>query len=105
MRRIAMSKNVRSLQMAEVPSPKVDADVLKLELSASTSAHLLVGSIYVDLCTVSVRVANASVALTRLEFDLLVYLMRNASRVVSSQELMQQVVQSVYRRDYSVIRF
>jgi DNA-binding response OmpR family regulator len=42
--------------------------------------------------------------LTRLEFDILAYLMRHSPRVISQQELMHQVVHGVLKSDSSVLR-
>ena len=67
-------------------------------------ATLDAGAIHVDFRTFDVSANEQPVPLTRLEFDLLVYLIRRAGRVVGSEELMQQVVQSAYRKESSLIR-
>src|SRR4051794_3203242 len=75
--------------------------------SPSTSGDaptLTLGAIHVDLRTFAVRAAGTPLSLTRLEFDLLVYLMTNTDRVVCYQELVQNVIQGVYRKDSSLIR-
>jgi two-component system OmpR family response regulator len=58
----------------------------------------------VDLRGFAVFAGGLPLALTRLEFDLLVYLMRNADRVVCHEELVQQVIQGIYRKESSLIR-
>jgi DNA-binding response OmpR family regulator len=42
--------------------------------------------------------------LTRLEFDILAYLMEHADRVVSHEELVREVIGGVYHRESSLIR-
>jgi DNA-binding response OmpR family regulator len=69
---------------------------------AGATLHL--GRIHADLQTFTVSANERYVRLTRLEFDLLVYLMRHAGRVVSREELTQRVFQAVYRKDSSLIR-
>jgi DNA-binding winged helix-turn-helix (wHTH) protein len=44
------------------------------------------------------------VPLTRMQFDLLLYLVRHSDRVVSQQELIERVLGATYRADSSVIR-
>jgi DNA-binding response OmpR family regulator len=67
-------------------------------------ATLDAGIIHVNLRTFDVSTNERPVPLTRLEFDLLVYLIRNAGRVVCPEELMQHVVRSAYRKESSLIR-
>jgi len=62
------------------------------------------GTLHVDLRRFSVSANHVPISLTRLEFDLLVYLMRNEGRVVNVGELTREVVQTVYRKDSSLIR-
>jgi two-component system, OmpR family, response regulator len=76
-------------------------------ISPSTSGDpptLTLGAIHVNLRTFAVCAVNTPLSLTRVEFDLLVYLMRNADRVVSYPELVQQAIEGVYRKDSSLIR-
>ena len=79
-------------------------ELLTTSASVARATRLDAGPIQVDLRAFGVTVAGLPVPLTRLEFDLLVYLMRNADSVVVHQELMQQVVQGVYRKNSSLIR-
>src|SRR4029077_14494925 len=73
-------------------------------LVSADAPTLDAGPIHVDLRAFAVHMDSTPVALTRLEFDLLIYLMRNAGRVVSHQELVQQVIQGVYRKESSLVR-
>jgi DNA-binding response OmpR family regulator len=56
----------------------------------------------VDLYTVVMR--GRKVAVTPLEFDILLYLMQNSHRVVPQRELVQSVTRGVYRPDSSQVR-
>jgi DNA-binding response OmpR family regulator len=58
----------------------------------------------VDLATFEVHARARRIPLTRTEFDVLVYLMRNWHRVVSQQELVRQVIGGAHSSDSSVIR-
>ena len=52
---------------------------------------LQAGDVEIDLLTHSVSVRNTPIRLTPRQFDLLVYLVRNAGRTIPRQELLQQV--------------
>jgi DNA-binding response OmpR family regulator len=62
------------------------------------------GPVYLNLECFAAYVYGQAVALTRLEFDILAYLMRHVRRVVSHEELVKQVFHGVYRADSSLIR-
>jgi len=55
------------------------------------SVRLVVGDIVIDLYSRQVRMGGEEIHLTRLEFDLLVYLAKNAGRVVGYDELLEKV--------------
>jgi two-component system, OmpR family, response regulator len=63
-----------------------------------------VGTIELDLQRFRVSAAGQVVNLTRLEFDLLAYLVRNAPRVISQRELFENVVQTQQHLGSSLIR-
>jgi len=60
--------------------------------------------IFVNHLSFEVIANGRHVPLTRMEFDLLVYLMRHASRVVPHRELMEQVVRGSHQNDSSLLR-
>ena len=66
--------------------------------------RLQVGPLSVDFARFVVSVKDEPVALTRMEFELLAYLMRNADRVVSQKELVEEVIGGIYSADSSVVR-
>ncbi len=53
--------------------------------------HLLSGAIALDLGARTAKVGRKAVELTRLEFDLLVYLIRGAGRAIDRKELLDRV--------------
>jgi len=55
-----------------------------------------------DLYTVAMR--GERVAVTPLEFDILLYLIKNSHRVVPQQELVRSVSRGVHRPDSSQVR-
>ena len=58
----------------------------------SDSPHLIVvGQLSINLLIGCVQSNNRSIRLTKLEFNVLVYLARNRGRVVSASELLQEV--------------
>jgi two-component system, OmpR family, KDP operon response regulator KdpE len=58
----------------------------------SDSSHLIVvGQLPINLLIGCVQSNNRSIRLTKLEFNVLVYLARNRGRVVSASELLQEV--------------
>jgi DNA-binding response OmpR family regulator len=61
-------------------------------------------AIRVDLDAFTAYSGDQVVPLTKLEFDLLLYLMRHASRVVSAQEIVEHVAGSIYRKESSLVR-
>jgi len=67
-------------------------------------ATLQLGPVGVNLPEFTVRVSGRPVALTRLEFDILVYLMDRAPRVVSQDELLNNVVRGAHDAQSSIIR-
>ncbi|MET1035764.1 MAG: response regulator transcription factor [Arthrobacter sp.] len=64
--------------------------------TAANSAELVVGDLVMDLDMREVRRAGETVALTATEFDLLRYLMENARRVMSKN----QILDSVWQYDF-----
>ena len=60
---------------------------------AATDPPLNIGGLQVDPARRTASVDGAPVELTRLEFDVLAYLARNAGRVVSRHELLREVWQ------------
>ena len=62
------------------------------------------GPIFLDLERYAAHADGRALPLTRLEFDILAYLMQHADRVVSQQELMQEVVRRVLTEHSCVIR-
>jgi DNA-binding response OmpR family regulator len=62
------------------------------------------GAICMDFERFAAHANGRVLTLTRLEFDLLAYLMRHAHRVVSQEELVQRVIHGVYRAESSLIR-
>jgi DNA-binding response OmpR family regulator len=61
-------------------------------------------TVAIDLTCFKVYADGLSLALTRLEFDLLVYLFRNSHRVVPASELVTQVIRSAHSPGSSLIR-
>ncbi|AMG29258.1 DNA-binding response regulator [Grimontia hollisae] len=57
----------------------------------STSDDIVVGKLRINLSTRSVICAESEVVLTRTEFDLLAFLAKNAGRVFTRDELLDQV--------------
>jgi len=72
--------------------PFTKAEVLAaVELGLRESGMVQLGDLLVDLRARRVMRGDEEVCLTRLEFDLLVYLVRNAGRVVGYDELLREV--------------
>jgi len=63
------------------------ASVIRRALEDITSRHLQVGPIHVDVAARAVTVADTSVCLSRLEFELLVKFASDPTRVFSKHEL------------------
>lgn len=61
-------------------------------------------AVRVDRMRFSVFVDDAAIPTTRLEFDLLAYLVRHADRVVSSKELFEAVIGAVYAPRSGLLR-
>lgn len=68
--------------------------VLRRSTSSAAPALTSFGDVLVDFDRRSVRRNDELVELTRLEFDLLAFLLRNPNRVVSRDELLQSVWES-----------
>jgi DNA-binding response OmpR family regulator len=83
------------MEIASVPSS---------EGPAAGSGTLRRGVVVLDLDRFSVTANGRPIALTRIEFDILAYLMRNADRVVSQEELTVKVLGGHYRAESSRIR-
>lgn len=66
--------------------------------------QLVLGPVRLNLDRFSAHANGSELSLTRLEFDLLAYLMRNACRVVAQEEIVRQVVRGVYRGESSLVR-
>ena len=66
--------------------------------------YLALGPIEISFDELTVRAGGHSIALTCMEFDTLAYLMRNAPRVISQQELFSSVAGSVYQAQSSLMR-
>jgi DNA-binding winged helix-turn-helix (wHTH) protein len=95
----------RGWQNVSQSSKLGDADGLRRPNNSSCSEGTLrIGPIYLDLGRFTVQVNGKTVNLTRLEFDLLAYLMQHAHRVVSKDELVCQVIHGVYSAESSLIR-
>ena len=70
----------------------ITAEVLAaVELGLGEPETVQVGDLLLDLRTRRVMRGDEEVCLTRLEFDLLAYLVRNAGRVVGYDELLREV--------------
>jgi len=65
---------------------------------------LALGPIEISFEEFTVRAGGHPIALTCMEFDTLAYLMRNAPRVISQQELFSSVAGSVYQAESSLMR-
>lgn len=70
----------------------------------SDDRYLALGPIAISFDELTVRAAGHAVALTCMELDTLAYLMRNAPRVVSQEELFQSVAGSEYQAQSSLMR-
>lgn len=62
------------------------------------------GPVLLDRDRYAVHVHGSKVALTRLQFDLLDYLMRNTHRVVAPSEIMHQVLRGHHDAESSAVR-
>lgn len=65
---------------------------------------LSLGPIEISFDEFTIRVDGHPIVLTYMEFDTLAYLMRNAPRVVSQEELFSSVAGSVYHAQSSLMR-
>jgi DNA-binding response OmpR family regulator len=63
-----------------------------------------VGQLIVDRDRFAVTLAGQKLSVTRVEFDILEYLMQNANRVVSDAELSQHIIHSPHRPESSLLR-
>lgn len=70
---------------------RVKSVVRRATIAAREDAPLVMGDVQVDLVTRRVTVADAPVALTATEFDLLAHLMGNPARVFSREQLLSEV--------------
>ena len=68
------------------------------------SPRLDIGPVSLDLDCFIACVNGRRPTLTRLEFDILAYLMSNAHRVVCAEELVERVGKNVYRTNTSWVR-
>jgi DNA-binding response OmpR family regulator len=78
-------------------------------LSMSRDRHapnrvICLGPVAIDLDLYVARVAGLAVNLTQLEFGLLVYIMERANRVVSREELVEQVIRGTWRSETTLVR-
>jgi two-component system OmpR family response regulator len=85
-------------------TPSNVADAGGSDAQSSVQPFLELGPIRVDLQAFTVIHNFIPLALTRIEFDILVHLMRNAHRVVSHQELVSRVTGGVYSAESSLVR-
>lgn len=77
----------------------------KAELAAGHNGGAkLTGSVRIERDTFSVFVDDAVVLTTRLEFDLLAYLVANAGRVISPKELFEVVIGTTYVPESGLLR-
>jgi DNA-binding response OmpR family regulator len=74
------------------------------EIRAAAAETLTVGPICLDFESYVAQLRDRTIALTRLEFDLLAYLMQHARKVVSQEELVRQVTHGIYHAGGSLIR-
>lgn len=65
---------------------------------------LCMGPVSIDCDNFSASVNGRSLSLTRLEFDILAYLIRNPVRVISKEELLRRVVRTFVSAESSLIR-
>jgi len=65
--------------------------ILRSTLKMPSDAVLVIGSLYLDPTNVELKVEGRPVAVTPVEFELLYYLAKNAGKVVSSDQLLQNV--------------
>lgn len=72
--------------------------------SEAQPAVLTVGDLTVDLARRQVFVADEEVVLTRIEFDILAYLAREAGRVVTSRMILERVWGPEYVEDMPTLR-
>src|SRR5262249_44173522 len=68
------------------------------------ATRLRLGSICLDLGLFTAQAKGRELPLTRLEFDLLAYMMQHAGRVVSQEELAARVLRSAYSAESSLVR-
>ena len=69
-----------------------------------SAAELTAGDLHVDFAKREVTVRGEPVRLTRIEFDILAMLARNAGRVVTSRQLMESVWSPEYVGDTQTLR-
>ncbi|NTU72387.1 MAG: response regulator transcription factor [Coriobacteriia bacterium] len=72
--------------------------------SASPVTDIDVGDLHIDFARRVVMLRGESVRLTRIEFDILALLARNAGRVVTSSMLLEEVWGPEYVRDTQTLR-
>jgi DNA-binding response OmpR family regulator len=66
--------------------------------------RLRIRSVLLDLNLFTANISGQPTHLTRLEFELLHYLVRNENRIISQQELVEQVLGASYQAESSLIR-
>ena len=68
------------------------------------AARMRLGAIRLDLARFTACARGRELTLTRMEFDLLAYLMQHAGRVISQEELAGRVLRAVYSAESSLVR-
>jgi len=68
------------------------------------SRSLRVHALCLNLDCFTAHLHGKALPLTRLEFDILLYLAQQSHRLVSNEEIMRQVVRGVYRPESSLVR-
>jgi len=74
------------------------------EAQSSSRPALELGPICIDPETFTAVQNGQPLPLTRVEYEILTYLMRNAHRVISQQELVARVIGGVYCAESSLVR-
>lgn len=98
-----MSAGVFPITLPDQPNEMVFGSPRALSFEPSAHDGLSVRHIEIDFRSFSVQGRSQLIALTRVEFDILAYLVA-ARRVVSSRELVTEVIKSAHQEDSSLVR-
>jgi DNA-binding response OmpR family regulator len=79
------------------PKERIVVPIPGQAYSPDAASALHSGPITVDAARFRVVVSGETLSLTRMEFDLLYYLMRNSDRVVAQAELLEKVARVSHR--------